>query len=476
MSTLRYQKRGGKYYVYEVYQYWDKQLKKPRQKTTYLGTAEEPGGEYKKAGRILATLKLEKAILDFGDSYAINEIAKNMGLIEIIKNSFGDLSDSIMQLVCYQITEGSAMQHCEDWNKGNIANKLFPTALVKSQNISRLINELGKQEIQQKFFKNYITNFFSSRTGVLIDSTALPSAINTSINTFGYTSQGIKENVSCLMLVDKVQKLPIYFRAFGGDISDNSTLKTTMKEIKQLGLIADSAILDAGYCSKENLDYLCKEGVDFVTRLPKSHSIFFKLIDESGIDQSLEHAVNYGGRHVFIVSKQQTIYGNNMYVHIILDASKKAQDINTILKTTLENDQTEETIIAVNKKIKYSGYFILLSKSEIKKNDILPTYYMRQAIEQIFGFAKSNNTLLPLRVHTEQSINGYLMIVFLALIIFITMRQKLQPHIMMDKALLQLRALKAKIYEDTIIVQEPNKKIKDIAKALKIIMPITLGI
>ena len=165
-----------------------------------------------------------------------------------------------------------------------------------------------------------------------------------------------------------------------------------------------------------------------------------------------------------------------MYVHIILDASKKAQDINTILKTTLENDQTEETIIAVNKKIKYSGYFILLSKSEIKKNDILPTYYMRQAIEQIFGFAKSNNTLLPLRVHTEQSINGYLMIVFLALIIFITMRQKLQPHIMMDKALLQLRALKAKIYEDTIIVQEPNKKIKDIAKALKIIMPITLGI
>ncbi len=81
MSTLRYQKRGGKYYVYEVYQYWDKQLKKPRQKTTYLGTAQEPGGEYKKAGRILATLKLEKAIVDFGDSYAINEIAKNMGLI-----------------------------------------------------------------------------------------------------------------------------------------------------------------------------------------------------------------------------------------------------------------------------------------------------------------------------------------------------------------------------------------------------------
>jgi transposase len=51
------------------------------------------------------------------------------------------------------------------------------------------------------------------------------------------------------------------------------------------------------------------------------------------------------------------------------------------------------------------------------KQDILPTYCTRQAIEQIFGFAKSNNNLLSLRVHSEQSVNGYLMLVFLSLIL-----------------------------------------------------------
>jgi transposase len=476
MSTLRYQKRGDKYYVYEVTQYWDKELKKPRQKTKYLGTAEESNGEYKKIGRPEAAPKPEKAILDFGDSFAINEIAKNIGLIDIIKNSFDDLADSVMQLACFQICEGSAMQNCEDWNEGNIAHKLFPNAFIKSQDISRVISELGKQSVQQKFFKNYIAQFFPNKTGILIDSTALPSAINASMNTFGYTADGIQENVSCLMLVDKVKKLPIYFRAYGGDICDNATLKTTINEIKQLGLSVDSAILDAGYCSKQNLEYMCKEEVNFVTRLPKSHTIFFELVDGSALTQSLAHAVKYRDRTVFIVSKKLNIYGNEMYAHIILDTSKKAKDMNNILKNALDGKQTEESTATIDKKIKYSGYFILLSKSEIERNEVLPTYYTRQAIEQIFGFAKSNHVLLPLRVHSEQSINGYLMLVFIALILFITMRQKLQPKISIDKALLCLRSLKAKIYENEIIVQEPNKKSKDIAKSLKIIMPTTLGV
>ena len=41
MATIRYKKRGNKWYVYELNQYWDKELKKPRQRTKYLGVAEE---------------------------------------------------------------------------------------------------------------------------------------------------------------------------------------------------------------------------------------------------------------------------------------------------------------------------------------------------------------------------------------------------------------------------------------------------
>lgn len=115
----------------------------------------------------------------------------------------------------------------------------------------------------------------------------------------------------------------------------------------------------------------------------------------------------------------------------------------------------------------------MIAQHYIEKNDILPSYYARQSIDQVFGFAKSNNNLLPLRVHSEQSIKGYLMLVFLALVVFINIRQK--SKLPMDKTLLILRILKAKIFDDEVIVQEANKKTKDIFKELGISVPTAMS-
>ena len=473
MATIRYKKRGNKWYVYELNQYWDKELKKPRQRTKYLGVAEEKNGTYSKPGRRIVATRVEQEILDCGNSYAINETCKSMGLDKIIDDSFGNL-DSIMATICFQITEGSAMYNCADWFEGNIAKRLFKGAKTSSQDISRLIKTLGRTDLQTSFFKKYVAQFFPNKRGILIDSTALPSAINSSINAFGYASGGIQENVSCLMLVDKKSNLPIYFRAVGGDIADVSTVKTTVTEIKKLGLETESAILDAGFCSKENLQFMCSEDINFVTRLPKSHKIFHDFVNETKDIESAGNAVQYGDRVVFVQTKKATVYDHEMYIHVILDPSKKSKDTNIIMKDQLHESLSIQQQRTLNQKMKTAGFFILLSRQEFAKTQILPNYYARQAIEQIFGFAKSNNNILPLRVHDEQSIRGYLMLVFLALIIFITMRQKMK--LTMDKALLTLRSLKAKIYDDTIIIQEPNKKTKDILRMLNIIMPTSLGI
>ena len=104
----------------------------------------------------------------------------------------------------------------------------------------------------------------------------------------------------------------------------------------------------------------------------------------------------------------------------------------------------------------------------------MSSYYERQTLEQIFGFAKHNNNILPLRVHSEQAVRGYLMLAFLALIVFVTMRQRLKMP--MDHALLILRNLKAKIFASDIVVQEVNRKVKNIFELLGVIMPTGTGI
>ena len=477
MPTIRYKQRFSKWYVYELHQYWDKELKKPRQRTTYLGVAEQKDGPYLKPGlqkeQVKKIEKTEKAIVDCGDSYAIDQISKTIGLRQIIADSFGNI-DTLMALICFQISEGVALYHCQDWIEGNYEKTLFPEAKVTSQAISNLIRKLGQQASQNKFFEKYIAHFFPAKRGLLIDSTALPSAINSSMNAYGYANGSIQENVTCLMLVDEQSKLPIYFRAIGGDIPDVATLKTTLAEIKQLGLVSQSAILDAGFCSKENIVFLCQEGINFITRLPRSHGVFDQLVKEAAEMERTQNAIRYKDRAVFVKSKKIKLYQQEVYAHIVLDPTKKSKDMQLILQNGLEHIVTNQQELELDEKLKNAGYFILLSSGEIKKEEILPSYYIRQSIEQVFGFAKSNTNLLPLRVHDEQSIKGYLMLIFLALIIFITIRDRVKQP--MDKVLLILRAFKAKIFDDLIIVQEPNKKIKEIFNDLKIIMPTVMGI
>lgn len=475
MATIRYKKRFNKWYVYQLHQYWDKQLKKPRQRTTYLGVADQKGGPYTKPGRTAAkpTQTPEKAIVDFGDSYAIDQLAKAIGLEQLIADSFSHI-DSLMALIAFQLCEGSAMYNCQDWLEANIAKYLFPKAQLSSQAISNLIQELGRQELQIKFFKEYIAKFFPHKVGILMDSTALPSAINASINAFGYANGSIQQKVSCLMLVDKQSKLPIYFRAIGGDIADVSTLQTTLAELKQLGLSSEQAILDAGFCSKANLTLMCQEQINFITRLPKSHRAFSDLVKEAEVIETSEHAIKYLDRVVFIQSKHVELYEQKVHAYIILDPSKKGRDTQEILKDSLAEKLSKQEQEQLDKQLKNAGFFILLSRQELAREEILPAYYMRQSIEQLFGFAKSNTNLLPLRVHSEQSIRGYLMLVFLAVIVFISMRQRVEQP--MEKALLILRGLKAKIFDEQIIVQEGNKKTKEIFKALDIIMPTVMGI
>jgi transposase len=276
------------------------------------------------------------------------------------------------------------------------------------------------------------------------------------------------------MLVDKTSKLPIYFRAIPGEITDVSTLKITMNQIYRFGLKPESTIMDAGYFSEDNIRYLCKEKIDFVTRMPRSRKQFGEFVDEVTNIESCANAVQYGKRILFIKTKEIDLYEHKMFAHIILDPYKKAKDTSKLISSSFDDKEMSEE--EADYKMKHCGYFILISSFQIEKNEILPTYYTRQSIEQVFGFAKSCNNMLPLRVHSEQSIKGYLFLVFLSLVLFVIVRQKLLSEFTIEQALLILRNLKTKVYDSEAVVLEPNKKVKDIAKLLEVIVPTSVGI
>ena len=86
----------------------------------------------------------------------------------------------------------------------------------------------------------------------------------------------------------------------------------------------------------------------------------------------------------------------------------------TILRALDDKKAAEET----DSEVKQPGAFALLSSEDLPEKDILPLYYTRQQVEQIFDISKNYADLLPIRVQSEERFAGHLLLCFMATAIF----------------------------------------------------------
>ena len=119
---------------------------------------------------------------------------------------------------------------------------------------------------------------------------------------------------------------------------------------------------------------------------------------------------------------------------------------------------------------------ILISSKDILSNEIVSAYYLRQSIEQIFGFSKDDLGLLPIRNHNDLTVRGYLFLQFILLILYIQIREKLFGISTVEQAIINLKKLKCKVFDKKIIPAEPTKTQRLIFEQNKILVPKFLGI
>ena len=193
--------------------------------------------------------------VDFGNTFFVTEYIKQMGLYEILEGITPGCKDTVMSLLLYRIVEDKkASMHCLTWWLGNYASFLFPNANLTSQNISRCLESLASQTLQQSFFEKYLNLLYGkNRTpAILIDSTGLQSAGKMHLVQVSNHNGDINREIRLIYVVDRDNNMPLYFRYVQGNIIDSTTLVTTYKELQQYGVDVRHAIVDAGYFTEAN--------------------------------------------------------------------------------------------------------------------------------------------------------------------------------------------------------------------------------
>jgi transposase len=70
--------------------------------------------------------------------------------------------------------------------------------------------------------------------------------------------------------------------------------------------------------------------------------------------------------------------------------------------------------------------FILISSEKIEPAEVMPLYYTRQVVEQIFDTSKNSTDLLPIRVHSEESFRGHLLLNVMATVVHLSINKLLK--------------------------------------------------
>lgn len=453
-------------------------------------------GEFTKVATkdVPAPVLAEKLILDFGDAYFLDTYLRDSGLMECIDAIEHPNMDTIKSLILYYITYNEAACHAIEWYEGNYVRCLYPNAKLQSQRISEIFEEIGDEYSWRAFFAKYIPLITAGKTHheVAIDSTGLPNKARMQITAISNHNGKVNQEIRLILIVDKETGMPVYLRYIPGNVIDATTLIRTLAELKKQGVNASYAVMDAGYCVEQNIKELFKTKVDFLTRLEPNRTLFKSIRNEyAATIKCKENFTLFNGRRLYI--KQipcELCEGCQGYAYAVLNEEMESLENSRIAANARLHGYTDEEVYDMGFG---KGLFVLISNMDIPKKDLIPAYYVRQKIEQYFDVGKTYSGMLPLRVHSEETFRGHLLISFIASAVL----QKLQmdmkelgkcrgykenfnrvknkaPNTM--SALLGLRNQKCKVYDDVVLPAEPQKAANDVYSLFKIAVPYTIEI
>jgi hypothetical protein len=417
------------------------------------------------------------ASLHFGDIWMVDQIFKQSGLDAVMENLIPGSGDTVKALVAYRLLKNDAYCYAKTWYERSYACLLYPNANLDSPRISEFQEILGLEANYRRFFSSYLEVITKNdkiteqiSLPILIDSTGLPNDIKTHLTATKNHNGVVSNEIRLIYIVDQKTKLPIYFRYMCGNIIDNSTLIATINMLKAYYVDIKLVIMDAGdYCSND-LEQLILNDIPFVTRMVNSRIEYKQLMDEHSKDlKNQANAILYGERVLFVKKVPTILFNTQLYAYIMLDLEKACDEENKSIIKIIKNENKSEKFSDTSEK---AGKFILLSTLDYDTNEILPLYYTRQNIEQVFDISKTYCGILPLRGHTEETIRGILLISFLSTAVYSYITHALsRAKLSTNSALIRMGNSIIKIYEDTNILEELTKDQKQIFEHLHLECP-----
>jgi transposase len=454
-------KQRGRYNVNIDNPVYDPVTKKTTHRYKLVGTAAEKGGEitfgpsYRLAmgkKKAAATETISRTV-QMGENLIIEKMTRSTGVRLFLLKAFGkDDAHSILDLASYILCTGNPLSTSEYWLESH------GKKTITSERVSELLFRLNEDKVAT-FLGPWMSRKGKGKS-LCYDITSVSShARHNHYGEWGHNRDKEKmKQINLALLSSKDASVPIWFAPLPGSMNDSKTLKEMVTRLKRLEVQPSAFIVDRGFYSQENLDFVTENGIKFIIPVPQSVKWPHEHIQEMR-SQMLGNISGYIRKENGTIIQSQTVYaplpdGSRGWLHIYYDdeaALHRRQSFMEHYSRCFDELSSGELVEEHQKfykeffdlgyktkngqKIKakkkpetyfdehFFGYWCIYTNAEKDAKTALENYRERNGIEVLFDDLKNELDCERLRVHSSRAMYGRLFIQFIALILLSAIRQ-----------------------------------------------------
>ena len=270
-----------------------------------------------------------------------------------------------------------------------------------------------------------------------------------------------------VMIYSITSRQPIAYAILPGNIPDGQTVPNALEQLKALKIDDVEIVSDNGYCTEDNLLRMIASGFQFITRIENDIQWISPLIeqyrDELSLCGEIMHCdpkfsgVTVMQMHTFHYVRQRASEKSGLakgeveditrrlYVHIYFSSTKKADEdvkfrkqYDAVLSDLMSGailDKDDKAFAekymkirywgnriteikpnrtAIQKRSRYHGFLVLVSRKEKDANRALEKYRAREYVEEDIKNGKYHAGTNHPRVWTDDTLDGQMLVQFLS--------------------------------------------------------------
>lgn len=252
---------------------------------------------------------------------------------------------------------------------------------------------------------------------------------------------------------DTKNKEPLFYEAYPGSINDVSQLQYMLEKANGYGYKKIGFILDRGYFSKGNIEYMEQCGYSFVIMIKGMASLVNQLVFEHKGTFENKRINNISEYRVYGITVKRKLHDTDKkerYFHIYHSIDKESAERN-ILENRIDEmmkfmkrhaneirdfgsgferyfelyyDDEKKTFLfpvekasVIESEIDLCGYFCIITSGKMTAKEAINLYKSRDVFEKLFRGDKSYLGNKSLRVYSDESASAKIFIEFIAHII-----------------------------------------------------------